>query len=140
MAPTDELRITLRAYLGESIPEGGSDADTRFSDAAIDRLLEESDSIEAAACQGWQEKAAYVFEENKGVLEKRVGSESLKLVSPKDKRDHALEMAAYYCGIASTRSGGGSRLLGFEPPPEISAVIPPTRTDLSRLIGHYEIE
>lgn len=142
MTPTDALRVQLRAYVNERIPEGGTAADTRFADADLDRILEDSSSIEEAACKAWREKAVLVFEENKGVVEKRVGSEVLKLITPADKRDHALEMADYFCSLAPVPAGSGSRLLGFEPPDEISRLFRDSNyePDHSRLIGHTELE
>lgn len=140
MVPTDELRTQLRALLNERIPEGGSASDTRFTDDDIDRLLTASLSMNEAAWRGWVEKASFVFEEDGGVLEKRVGSEVLKLTAPKDKAAYAWEMAGYYEGLIPEEAGSGSRLFAFEPPPELSFVVPETETDLSRLIGHYEVE
>lgn len=49
----------LRLLLGESIPTGGSDADTMFSDNEIDDFLELGfDVPEAGAYYGWQAKMA----------------------------------------------------------------------------------
>lgn len=48
----------LRLYLGESIPSGGTDADTLFSNEDINELLEQTDSVEQAAALGWRAKAA----------------------------------------------------------------------------------
>lgn len=140
MTPTDELRVQLRALLNESIPSGGADSDTRFSDDEIDAFLEVSSSINEAAWHGWVAKATRVFEEDGGVLEKRVGSEVLKLISPKDKAEFAWGMAGYYENLIPVEAGGGSRLFEFEPPPELSFVVPATEQDLSRLIGHFEVE
>lgn len=140
MTPTAELRTQLRALLNERIPEGGTAANTRFSDADIDRLLEASLTINEAAWRGWVEKASIVYEENDGVMEKRVGSEVLKLTTPKDKWTFALEMAAYYEGLIPLPEGSGSRLFGFEPPEELQMVTPPSERDISRLVGHYEAE
>lgn len=48
----------LREKLGEVIPAGGSDADTGFTDVQITDLLTRNSSIDAAASEGWQIKAA----------------------------------------------------------------------------------
>lgn len=53
---TDSER--LRLYLGESIPEGGTAADTFFTDAQVTDLLAGSESVFAAAAEGWRIKAA----------------------------------------------------------------------------------
>lgn len=49
----------LRQLLGESIPPGGSDADTMFTDAEIEDFLELGlGVVEAGAYYGWQAKMA----------------------------------------------------------------------------------
>lgn len=49
----------LRSLLGEDIPEGGTEADTMFSDAEIGDLLAENPvNLERAAYEGWRVKAA----------------------------------------------------------------------------------
>jgi hypothetical protein len=48
----------LRALLGESIPAGGSESDTLFSDDQVDDLLTRHTSVEASLAEGWQQKAA----------------------------------------------------------------------------------
>jgi hypothetical protein len=59
-SPEDQVR----ALLGESIPAGGTEADTMFSDAEIADLLELGTNAnfeypaQAAAFYGWQEKMA----------------------------------------------------------------------------------
>lgn len=53
---TDAERI--RALLGESIPVGGTDADTAFTDDQIDDLLETQGTVHLAVAEGWRIKAA----------------------------------------------------------------------------------
>lgn len=49
----------LREYLGEEIPEGGSDSDTMFSHAAVTALLaRNTGDLQRAAAEGWSIKAA----------------------------------------------------------------------------------
>lgn len=49
----------LRDYLGETIPEGGTDDDTMFTDAEItDILAMAPGNVERAAYEGWRIKAA----------------------------------------------------------------------------------
>jgi hypothetical protein len=49
----------LRALLGESIPEGGTAADTLFSSNEVNDLLEKySDNLDRALAEGWEAKAA----------------------------------------------------------------------------------
>lgn len=49
----------LRLLLGEPIPEGGSAADTLFTDAQLTIWIESSPDIERAAYDGWRAKAAH---------------------------------------------------------------------------------
>lgn len=48
----------LRALVGESIPDGGTEADTLFTEVEIDDILSQSDDVERAAYEAWREKAA----------------------------------------------------------------------------------
>jgi len=113
MTPTDDLRSRLRRALDEAIPSGGTDAATRFTNAAIDELRSEASCLEAAAAEGWTRKAARAISERGGLEESSVGSEKLKFVSIDSYRRHCLEMAELY---RSRVPGVGSRLLAFEPP------------------------
>lgn len=113
MEPTAELRTKLRRLLDERIPAGGTDADTRFTDAEIDELLTEASSIEEAAAAGWRQKAAWAMSERGGLEKSRAGDESHEFVSLETYRKHCLEMASYY---SSQVSGRGSRLFEFDPP------------------------
>jgi hypothetical protein len=56
MAMTEEER--LRAFLGESIPSGGSASDTLFTSDQIEDLLTRYGSPEVARREGWELKAA----------------------------------------------------------------------------------
>lgn len=56
MALTDGER--LRQLLGESIPVGGGEDDTLFTEATIDDLLERFPDLEDATREGWKIKAA----------------------------------------------------------------------------------
>lgn len=49
----------VRALLGESVPVGGDETNTMFSDAEIDDFVEQGvDDVYASAYWGWIEKAA----------------------------------------------------------------------------------
>lgn len=135
MEPTDDLRTRLRAWLRERIPAGGTDADTRFTNAEIDDLLSASDSLEQAAWMGWMEKAAMIHEEGGGVVERSVGSERLKLVDPSKKAAFALQMADYYYGLIPEPVGAGSKLMELEPP-DVLGTKRDGYSDISRLIGY----
>lgn len=57
MATSDEEE--LRALLGETIPEGGSESDTFFTDLDIESMLINAEfDTNRAAVQGWRMKAA----------------------------------------------------------------------------------
>lgn len=48
----------LRSLLGEEIPNGSTAADTLFSEAQIVDLLDRHATVESAAAEGWDKKAA----------------------------------------------------------------------------------
>jgi hypothetical protein len=52
------LNERLRQLLGEDIPASGSASDTLFTEEEISDLLEQSNSVERAAYEGWRVKAA----------------------------------------------------------------------------------
>ena len=58
----------MRKLLDERIPDGGSDADTRFSDEDIDELLTDATNIYEAAAAGWTIKAG-MFQRELGQIE-----------------------------------------------------------------------
>lgn len=136
MVPTDELREALRDAIDEVIPAGGSDADTRFTDAQIDALLTSAATLEGAASAGWTRKAMRAFSERGGVQESQVGSERFKFVSLADYRDHCLLMAKTW---AAQVPGQGSALLLGIAEPDVLGPTAPVRTDLSRLVGWVEV-
>lgn len=83
MTPTDDLRLTLRMNLNEPIPSGGTDADTMFTNAEIDNLLIQSQTIEEASWRGWVVKCMRLqlqaLETGGGVLvQAQMGSEQFK--------------------------------------------------------------
>lgn len=53
------LATTLRQKIGETIPPGGSAADTMFTDAEIQAWIETSATINHAAVEGWEAKLAH---------------------------------------------------------------------------------
>jgi len=114
MTPTPELRTKLRKLLDERIPEGGSDADTRFSDADIDELLIDATNIYEAAAAGWTIKAG-MFQRELGQIESyAVGQERYDMRKLQDMVNYALKMAETYSRMAA--SSIGSMILKFKPP------------------------
>jgi len=114
MIPTPELRAKLRKLLDERIPEGGSDVDTRFTDADIDELLSEAANIYGAAAAGWTLKAAMFQREAGQIQSYSVGQERYEMSNPKDLMEYALKMAETYSRMAA--SSIGSVILKFKPP------------------------
>ena len=114
MTPTPELRTKLRKLLDERIPEGGSDVDTRFTDADIDELLSEAANIYGAAAAGWTLKATMFQREAGQIQSYSVGQERYEMSDPKDLMEYALKMAETYNRMAS--SSMGSMILKFKPP------------------------
>jgi len=114
MTPTPELRTKLRKLLDERIPEGGSDADTRFSDADIDELLTDASNIYGAAAAGWTMKAGMLQRELGQIESYAVGQERYDMRKLQDMVNYALKMAETYSSIAASRMG--SVILKFKPP------------------------
>lgn len=114
MTPTPELRTKLRKLLDEQIPAGGSDADTRFSDADTDELLIDATNIYEAAAAGWTLKAG-MFQRELGQIESyAVGQERYDMRKLQDMVNYALKMAETYSRMAA--SSMGSVILKFKPP------------------------
>jgi hypothetical protein len=108
MAPTPELRDQLRLLLDESIPEGGTDAETLFTDREIDLLLQASPTLEQAAAAGWRLKAQRQMNPN-AVVQARFGAESFTFISPE-------KLAEFALGMAQRFAGGRAYLLGVRKP------------------------
>lgn len=104
----------MRKLLDERIPEGGSDSDTRFSDADIDELLSEAANIYEAAAAGWTLKATMFQREAGQIQSYSVGQERYEMSNPKDLMEYALKMAETYSRMAA--SSIGSVILKFKPP------------------------
>ena len=97
MTPTDDLRLTLRMNLDEVIPEGGTDADTLFTNAEIDNLLIQSQTIEEASWRGWVVKGIRLAMSTAGgLISAQMGSEQFKWSDPSDLLDFCKQMAEYW--------------------------------------------
>ncbi len=114
MTPTVELREELRELLDEVVPEGGTESDTRFTDAQLDKLLSKSRNVYAAAAEGWTRKAAMFQREAGKIQSYTVGQERYDMTKVKDLLEYALKMAETYRQMAS--SSIGSVILRFKPP------------------------
>lgn len=103
MTPTSELLVRIRKYLNETIPAGGTDADTRFLDSELEELLTEAENVYQAASKGWVIKASLL----QGDIESySVGQEKYDLTSLKDQLSHAVTMANQYASLGASAAGG----------------------------------
>lgn len=90
---TDAERV--RRQLGERIPQGGTDADTMFTDQEIlDLLTESGGDVEAAVAEGWKVKTAEAVD----LVNTQEGTSKRNL---SDVHEHALGM------VKATGPGGG---------------------------------
>ena len=114
MTATDELRNELRALLDEVIPAGGTESDTRFSDAELNMMLKNARNIYAAASEGWIRKAA-MFQKEAGKMQSySIGQESYTFAKATEMMEYALKMADVYGKMAAKSMG--STILRFKPP------------------------
>ena len=136
MTPTDDLRLTLRMNLDETVPPGGTDADTMFTDAEIDNLLISSQTIEEASWRGWVIKGMRIAMATLGNLTQAdMGAESFRWADPKDLLDFCKEMAGMWwdqipAGMAPT-IGGGALILSIAPVPMPGINVPVTPSMMS---------
>jgi len=103
---TQANRTRLRVLINERIPAGGTELDTKFLDAELDIILEESVSIWQAASTLWTMKAALL---EKYIESYSVGNEAYGLTKLKDELEHALKMSQAF--EAKAASAGGSYML-----------------------------
>lgn len=87
MATSAEI---VREQLGESIPPGGTEADTNFTDDQIDDFLTRHDGdVDAATLSGWRAKAgmyAHLVDTQEGTSKRAMS----------DLHEHALRMVNSY--------------------------------------------
>lgn len=57
MATPEEI-TELRLLLGETIPDGGSEVDTLFTDVQVEKMVDDAPDLDRAALAGWRAKAA----------------------------------------------------------------------------------
>jgi hypothetical protein len=95
MQPSPALRTKLRRKTGESIPEGGSAADTMFSDAALDEVLIEASDLNYAIVEVWEAKLA----EWAGLVDVTDGAASRRLGSLMENGEARLK---YYRGLIAS--------------------------------------
>ena len=97
MAETIEV-TALRLRLGESIPAGGTDADTLFSEEQLQAIVDTTGSSDEAALEGWTIKRAHLA----NLVNVTDGAASRELGQ---LFDHATEMVDDYSRKLNGRSG-----------------------------------
>ena len=139
MTPTDDLRLTLRMNLDETIPPGGTDADTMFTNAEIDNLLMQSQTIEEASWRGWVIKGIRLATASAGgLVQAQMGAEQFKWADPSDLFKLCQDMAKFWFdqippGLAPDVGGNNPRILTIYPVPVPGVNVP---SDVPSDIGY----
>lgn len=92
----------VRALLNESIPSGGTEADTLFTDAQVQGWIDATSDTDAAVAVGWATKAGMYAD----LVDTQEGT-SKRAMS--DLSDHALAMAKFYGAGGSDGTGSSGR-------------------------------
>lgn len=118
MTPTDELREELRELLDEEIPQGGTEQDTAFTNARLDRLLQSASNLYAAAAEGWRRKAAKIQKRLGDIQSYQTGAEQYDRINLNTALNAALKMAQTFDDMANTppESAKGSFMLNVKRP------------------------
>lgn len=104
MTQYDDI-AALREKLGESIPDGGSAADTMFTDEQVLRWIDASSSTNSAILQGWHAKLANLS----NLVNVTDGAASREL---SDLFAHAQAMVKLYSGIVTDGPTAGRTRIG----------------------------
>jgi hypothetical protein len=92
---TPEAILELRENLGETIPEGGSEGDTLFTDERLGYYIDVNPDLDRATLQGWRAKVAALS----NLVDTTEGNSQKKF---SQLRSAALDMVKLY-----SRSSGG---------------------------------
>lgn len=130
MTPTQELRDKIRNAVDERVPSDGTAADTLFSDAELDEILNAVDYVEHAYAEAWSRKAGRLVSRNDGLVQVQAGTERFTWLDPIKMAEHALRMAAIYRAQVPL---GGSQVAAIEQP-DVLGSVPTGHVDLSRLL------
>jgi hypothetical protein len=103
MAASEDDLTEVRENIGETIPEGGAETDTLFTDEQIGKWIEGSPSLETASLKGWKKKMAY-FSNLVNVTDGAAAREMSDLFI------HAQAMVKLYTGLAAGPTAGRSRV------------------------------
>jgi len=115
MISTQELREELRELLDEEIPTGGTESDTEFTNAQINRVLESASSFHSAVAEGWRRKAGKIQKKLGLYSSYQSGTEKYEYVNLTTAMSAALNMVKMYDDMAA-RPFQGSYMLGITPP------------------------
>lgn len=115
MVVDENAVVTLRRYLNETIPTGGTASDTGLSEDYISFLLETSGNLYAAAAKGWRLKATSAAQAPGELKKYSVGQESYEKTTGADYASYCLEMAKMFDEMAA-KEGFGSVVLGVRRP------------------------
>ena len=106
MAYPPETISQLRRNLGETVPTGGTEADTMFSISDIIGLLDAADgNLAGASLEGWRSKAA----EYANLVTVTDGAASRQM---SDLLDNALKMVTLYEKLAPGGAATGRTRIG----------------------------
>lgn len=93
----------LRQLLGESIPAGGAEEDTLFTDEEITEFISDTPNLERAAYEGWRVKAAKLS----NLVDTTEGNSQKKFSQLKD---NALDMVKLYQRATEGATEGRTRI------------------------------
>lgn len=93
----------LRQLLGESIPSGGSEEDTLFTDVEILNFVENNPDMDRAVLAGWRVKAAKLS----SLVDTTEGNSQKKL---SQLLDNALDMVKLYSRSSTGPTEGRARV------------------------------
>ncbi len=117
MVADERAILTVRRYLNETIPAGGTASDTGLSEEDISLLLATSDSLYGAAAKGWRLKAASATAQPGELKKYSIGQESYEKTTGADYVAYCLAMAKMYDEMAAKEDAYGSSLvLGIRRP------------------------
>lgn len=103
MAVDQNLVLELRENTGETIPEGGTAADTLFTEEQVERWITTTSSIEGAILKAWLVKQAY-YSNLANVTD---GAASRTFT---DLFNHATQMVKQYTELAIGPTAGRTRV------------------------------
>lgn len=94
----------VRELIGETIPAGGTEADTMFTDVQIQAWIDATSDTDSAVVVGWRAKAAAYAD----LVDTAEGTSKRSM---SDLLDHALKMIESYTGSGSgVISSGRTRI------------------------------